>query len=117
MANSIGWLSCGRVPRSASAADPTLGTQRATDRADATARLQVPFPAVHLTGQHVALDLAEPGQVGLQVRAPTLEGPSVHGDRLVIVRRLGEPALGVVQPLLGQALEERVDVLVVRTDP
>ena len=61
---------------------------------------------------------AEARQVGLEVRAAPLHLPAVQHDRLGGLGRvlLGEPALGVVEPLLGQALEEHVDELVVRPD-
>ena len=53
----------------------------------------------------------------LQVRAAPLNLPAVQGDRRGVVVRLGEPAVGVGDPLVGQALEERVEVLVVAADP
>ena len=83
----------------------------------APAGLQVPLPAVQIARQRGALHHAELRQVGLQVRAATLNLPAVQGDRRGVVVRLGEPAVGVGDPLVGQALEERVQVLVVAADP
>src|SRR5439155_26130681 len=84
---------------------------------EALPRGQVELPAVQLAGQDPVLDLAEAGQVRLQVRAAPLQYPVAHPDVLRVGLLLGVPALGVLQPLLRQALEERVDELVVLADP
>ena len=60
---------------------PRSGSGYPTER-DALAGVQTPLPAVHLAGQHAVLDLAEPGQVGLEVRAAALDLPAVQLDRL-----------------------------------
>ena len=96
-----------------------VGADLVADAGQAAAAGQVELPAVQLAGQHVAVDDAEPGQVGLQVRAAPLHDPVAERDVLGVggALVLVVPALGVLQPLLGQALEERVDELVVLADP
>src|SRR5262245_51665046 len=90
-----------------------------TGAGQATPAGQVEPPAVHLAGQGVSLDHPEPGQIRLQVRAAPLQYPAVQRDVLGVGTALVlvVPALGVLQPLLGEALEERVDELVVLADP
>src|SRR6266550_8151940 len=80
---------------------------------------QVEPPAVQLAGQRVAVDDAEPAQVGLQVRAAPLDPPVAERDvlRVGVALVLVVPALRVLDALLRQALEERVDELVVLADP
>src|SRR5690606_13346987 len=80
---------------------------------------QVEFPAVQLAGERLALHYTETGQVSLEVRAPALHQPTVQFDVLGLHRLLVlvVPALGVLQALLREALEERVDELVVLPDP
>src|SRR5690606_17127485 len=91
------------------------GAQGAADAGQAATGAQVELPAVQLAGEGLALDHPEPGQVGLEVRAPTLHQPAVQLDVLRLDRFLVlvVPALGVLQALLREALEERVDELVV----
>ncbi|HVD89141.1 MAG TPA: hypothetical protein VNB91_09635 [Jatrophihabitantaceae bacterium] len=88
------------------------------DRREALAVGQPPLPAVHLAREHVAVDRAEPRQVGLEVRAPPLHLPTVERDRFGGFSGilLGEPALGVVEPFLGQTFEEDVDEFVIGAD-
>ena len=83
----------------------------------AAAGLQAPLPAVQIARQLGAVDHAELRQVGLQVRATALNFPAVQGDRRGVIMRLGEPTVGVGDSLVGEALEERVQVLVVAADP
>ena len=66
--------------------------------------------------QFVAVDLAEPGQVCLQMRAAALHDPAVQLDVLGVRLLFGVPTLDVVHALIGQGLEERVDELVVLPD-
>ena len=70
---------------------------------------------MELAGQHTVLDHGEARQVCLHVRAPALD--PVAGRLPGALRRpaLCVEALGVLQPLLGQALEPRIDVVVVGT--
>src|SRR5690606_12691794 len=93
--------------------------QRLADAGQAAAGAQVELPAVHLAGQRVTLDLGEARQVRLEVRAAALDVPVTEADLLVLHDPLVlvVPPLGVLQPLLRQALEERVDELVVLPDP
>src|SRR3954447_25676727 len=95
-----------------------FGADLVADAGEAAAAGQVELPAVQLAGQGVAVDDAEAAEVGLEVRATALHGPlaelGVLGvDRLLV---LVVPALGVLQALLAEALEERVDELVVLPD-
>ena len=95
-------------------ADPTLpedtprrelsglpaGPDLMADAGQALARGEVELPAVQLAGQHPVVDLAEAGQVGLEVRAAPLDDPVPEAYVLRVRPLLGVPALGVLQPLL-----------------
>ena len=96
-----------------------VGADLVADAGQAAAAGQVELPAVQLAGELVAVDDAEAGQVRLQVRAAALHHPVAERDVLGVGAALVlvVPALGVLQALLGQALEERVDELVVLADP
>ena len=59
----------------------------------------------------------EPGEVGLHVRAAPLDVVAVELERALGRPVLGVEALGVLEPLLVQALEPGVDVVVVRAAP
>ena len=85
---------------------------------EAPPRVEVELPAVHLAVQHVAVPQgAEPLQVRAQVRAAPLHLVRTAPERLVAGRSRRVVALAVRHPLDGEALEERVDVLVVRAVP
>src|SRR5438105_9549816 len=105
-----------RGTRAASPAAATLGRglvrgpgpDLVPDAGQAAPAGQVELPAVQLAGQRVALDDAEPAQVRLEVRAAPLHVPAVQRDVLGVgvPLVLVVPALGVLDALLRQALEE-----------
>src|SRR5690606_30406250 len=101
----IGWEGSGR-PNGLVGRDPA-GADRVPGAGQAAPARQVEPPPVHLAGQYVVVDSGEPGEVRLQVRAVPLDPPAVDVDRLVVggPALLGVPGLGVVEPLLRQALE------------
>ena len=74
-------------------------------------------PAVHGAGEGGAIGLAEPAEVCSQVGAAALDNPVSELDVVFVVVLLGVPAFGVHQPIGRQALEKRVQILVVRADP
>src|SRR5215475_12076643 len=90
--------------------------QLVTGTGQALAGREIELPAVQLAGHRCAVDEAEPGEVRLQMRASSLHDPIAQAYVLGIRLLFGVPALGVLQALLGQALEERVDEFVVLTD-
>jgi hypothetical protein len=65
-------------------------------------------------GQDAVLDLAEPREVGREVRAPALHEPVAEAPHLGDLALLGQPVLDVARLLRRERLEPRVDVLVVR---
>src|SRR6185369_21032 len=92
------------------------GPDLVPDTRQASPADQVELPSVQLAGERVAIDDAESCQVGFQMRAPALDVP-VSETRVFGVRLLVRvPALGVLQSLLGEALEERVHEFVVLPD-
>ncbi|CDZ88344.1 hypothetical protein RHRU231_40094 [Rhodococcus ruber] len=78
---------------------------------------EVPLPAVQVAGEAGALDDAELRQIRLQVRAAALDLEAAQLDRRGIVVGFGEPAVRVGDPLVGEALEERVQEFVVAAHP
>src|SRR5258708_23053793 len=83
----------------------------------AAARGQVKLPAVHGAGERRAVDLAEPAELPLQMRAAPLDDPAVQLDVGLVALLAGIPAFGVHEPVERKALEERVKVLVVLPYP
>src|SRR3954468_447572 len=77
---------------------------------------EVELPVVQRAGEHVAVHGTELRQVRRQVRAAGLDLPAVELDVAAVVVLRVVPVLHVVHPLLGQTLEERVEVLVVLAD-
>ena len=83
----------------------------------AAARRQIKLPAMHRTSEGRAGDLTEPAEISSQMGAPALDDPVIEVDVLFVVALFGIPAFGIHEPVGCQALEERVQVLVVRPDP
>src|SRR3954454_13996217 len=77
---------------------------------------EVELPVVQRAGEYLAVDGAELRQVRGQMRAARLHRPAVELDVAPVVVLRVVPVLDVVHPLLGQTLEERVEVLVVLAD-
>src|SRR5262249_25513142 len=78
---------------------------------------QVVLPAVHRAGEDRAAGLAEPAEGAAPMRAAALDYPAPEPDLLLVVALVGVPPFRVHEPDRVQALEERVQVLVVRADP
>src|SRR5207253_5222925 len=74
---------------------------------------EVELPPVELAGEHALLDDGKARQVGLHVRAAPLDLVAGCFPRALDRSALRIEALGVLQPLFGEALEPRVDVVVV----
>jgi hypothetical protein len=97
-----GWRS-GVVPSRACGVEPAVvGGQAAPGG-------QVELPAVHPAGQDPVVDLPKASQVGLEVGAAALDQVAVQGEQLLVGGLLDVPALGVLQPLGREGLEEVVD--------
>src|SRR6476661_11191642 len=82
---------------------------------EAVTGFQVEAPVVQAAREHAVVDLAEPREVGLAVRAPTLDAPTVALEELVrafVGRAMA--LLDVVDALGREPLEERHDELVER---
>ena len=71
---------------------------------------------MQIAGEVGAVDDTELRQVRLEVGATTLNLVPAQLDRRAVVVGLGEPAVGVRDALVGEALEERVEEFVVPTD-
>ncbi len=80
---------------------------------EAAARGEIEAPMVHPALEDAVFELTEPRQVRLQVGAAALHHEVPDPHEIVRLVLLGVPALGVLEPLRRQALEEGVDELVV----
>src|SRR6516165_678702 len=79
----------------------------------AAPRLELELPMMEAASEHAVFDLAEPRQVGLPVRAPALDAPTVELEELADAPALlAEALLDIRDPLGRQRLEECHDVFV-----
>src|SRR5207248_7237274 len=85
---------------------------------EAVAGREVEAPVVQAAREHAVLDLGEAREVGLAVRAPTLDPPPVALEELVgaLVGSL-VALLDICDALDGERFEERHHELVERTFP
>src|SRR5439155_19935770 len=90
-----------------------LAAEVAIVAGEAVAGLEVEAPVVEAAGEDAVGDLAEPGEVGLAVRAPAFDAPAVALEELVgaAPRRAVTP-LDVGDPFRRERLEEGHDELV-----
>src|SRR5260221_3102511 len=91
-----------------------LRIERVALRSKAAPRSQLKLPAVHGASQHAILNLCEAREIGLQVRAAPLDAIAVAFPELLYCRFLGVVPLGILQAFGRQALEEVVNIFVVR---
>ena len=77
----------------------------------------VELPTVQIAGEHAVLDVPEPREVGTHVRAATLHQAVAEPPQPLVLLGQCQPFLDVADPVGRQALEEHVDVVVVRAGP
>src|SRR5258708_15771089 len=92
-----------------------LRIERVALRSKAAPRSQLKLPAVHGASQHAILNLCEAREIGLQVRAAPMVAIAVAFPELLYCRFLGVVPLGILQAFGRQALEEVVNIFVVRS--
>src|SRR5579862_3527893 len=90
-----------------------LGIEMAVIRGEAAPGGQLKLPAVHRARQYAVFDPGEARQVSFEVRAAPLDAIAFRLPELIYLRLLRIVALGVLDALWREALEEVVDIIVV----
>src|ERR1700690_3671365 len=92
-----------------------LATEVPVVARETAAAREIEAPVVQAAREHAAVDIAEPGEIGLGVRAPTFDAPSVALEELVgAPTRRAETLLHIRHALRRERFEEGQDELVER---
>ena len=93
----------------------TLGVELAVVRGEALAGGQLELPAMHGTGEDAVLYLAKTCKIGLEMWTAALDAVAIALPELLLRRLFSIVAFDILDALGREALEENVDVFVIRS--